>query len=445
MSIKTSRREFIRTAPALGAGVGFWIAGSASAKPPRRVSANEKLDIAMVGTANQAGWDLSQIQDQNIVALCDVDADFLAKAAEKFPHAQQYRDYRRLMDDHQRFDAVLVAIPDHQHVQAALRALKLGKHVYCEKPLAHTLHEVRLMINEAERQGVATQMGTQIHAKDNYRRVVEKIQSGAIGDVYAAHVWVGGVGYSGAPIPKQEYPVPTGLNWDVWLGPADWRHYKPKIYHPFRWRGWWDFGGGSLSDLACHYVDIVHWSLDLPHPVRVQAFGADPMPHRCPRSLRVEYDYPADGNRNALKLTWYHGGAHIKANVYERFGLPEDWSGNAILFVGTNGNLLTDYTHHILLPQDKFADYKAPTPWIPSSIGHHAEWIKACKEGTPTLCNFNYSGRLTESVLLGLVSHRAGNVPLEFDADNLLITNNRQANQYLTKQYRPGWELERIV
>ncbi len=445
MSGSTSRRDFLRTGAAMGAG--FWIAGCASSpRASRRVSANEKLNIAMVGTANQAGWNLEQIHGQNIVALCDVDADFLARAAEKFPGARQYQDYRRMLDDHASFDAVLVATPDHHHAQASLRALKLGKHVYCEKPLAHTVHETRLMIEEAKRQGVATQMGTQIHAENNYRRVVEAIQSGAIGQVTEAHVWVGGVGYSGPTrIPEEPQAVPASLNWDLWLGPASWRHYKERIYHPFYWRGWWEYGGGSLSDLACHYVDIVHWALDLGHPTRVQAYGPDPEPLRCPRSLHAVYDYPAKGRRGPLRMTWYHGGAHIREKVAERFSLPEEWTGNAILFVGTEGNLITDYGRHVLIPVEKFADYQAPAQTIAASLGHHAEWIKACKEGTPTLCNFDYSGRLTESVLLGLVSHRAGNVPIEFDAKRVVVTNHKDANQYLTKPYREGWEIERIL
>ena len=430
-----TRRSFLRHASTT-------VAATAAASPilVRAASPNEKLNIAFVGTANQARFTIGGTKSENFVAFTDVDKRFLDKAGMDFPKARLYQDYRKMLDkEHQQIDAVVVATPDHHHAPAALRALNLNKHVYCEKPLAHTVEETRKMIAAAKKAKVATQMGTQIHAGDNYRRTVELVQSGAIGTVKEAHVWIGGSGYSGARIPERKEMVPDYFNWDLWLGPAEMRDYHSKIYHPFYWRGWWDFGGGYLSDLSCHRTDLVHWALGLGVPHTVQSYGKDPMPIRTPRSLKVDYWYPATDTQPETKVTWYHGRAFFDSGLKEQYGLP-NW-GAAVLFVGDKGALISDYGRLMLLPENQFKDFSPPAQTIPKSIGHHQEWIKACKEGTPTTCNFDYSGTLTEAVLLGLVSHRVGNKKIKYDAKKGKVTNLPEANQYLTKTYRKGWEI----
>lgn len=432
---KITRRSFLRH-------VSSTVAVTAAASPylVRAASANEKLNIAFVGTANQARFTINGTKSENLVAFSDIDKRFLEKAGTDFPKSKQYEDYRQMFDkEHKNIDAVVVATPDHHHAQAALRALRLNKHVYCEKPLAHTVEETRMMIQATKKAKVATQMGTQIHATDNYRRTVELVQTGAIGTVKEVHVWIGGSGYSGARFPKEKHKVPDYLNWDLWLGPAADRQYYDKIYHPFYWRGWWDFGGGYLSDLSCHRTDLVHWALDLGLPHTVQAYGTDPMPQRTPRSLKVDYWYPPTDAQPETKVTWYHGRAFHDSGLTQKYGLP-NW-GAAVLFVGDKGHLISDYGRLMLLPEKNFKDFSPPTPTIPRSIGHHNEWIKACKEGTPTTCNFEYSGNLTEAVLLGLVSHRVGNKKIKYDAKTGKVTNLAEANQYITKPYRKGWEL----
>jgi predicted dehydrogenase len=420
-----------------------------SPKLLRAASANGKLNIACVGTASQARFSIDNLRGENLVAFADVDASNLAKAGMDFPGAKLYKDYRELFDKEQKnFEAAAVAIPDHHHAQAGLRAMALGKHLYCEKPLAHSVQEVQLMIDMAKKNKLATQMGTQIHATDNYRRVVELIQGGAIGTVKEVHVWLLGAMYQGPRLPEAADPVPPTLDWDLWLGPAATRDYHDKVYHPFNWRGWWDFGGGGTSDMACHWVDLPHWALGLRQPHTVRCTGPEPEPLRPPRSSMIEMHHAAAGDRPAVTVTWHLGGTHVdKINVYKKFNIDdknEKYRGSKTCFVGEKGILLADYGRHDLLPEEPFKDFKAPAPTIPNSIGHHAEWIKACKEGTPTTCNFEYSGALTQAVLLGIVSHRAGNVEIKFDHAKLK-TDNDKANAFLTKPYRAGWEIEKLV
>ncbi|MEX2671103.1 MAG: Gfo/Idh/MocA family oxidoreductase [Phycisphaeraceae bacterium] len=450
MSYRTNRRTFLKHATYAGAVLPL-----AMPRLTRAASANEKVNLAFVGTQGQAGFSIDHLRGENIVAIADVDANHVAARLENLkndpnnPHQPNaYADYRRMLDREQKnIDAVVVATPDHQHASPSLIAMEMGKHVYCEKPLAHTIQEARLMIESARRNNVATQMGTQIHAGDNYRRVVEAIRANVIGPVREVHVILYGGSYSGGRFGETPDAVPDHLDWDLWLGAAAERDYYSNLYHPFQWRGWWDFGGGGLSDLGCHFMDLPHWALNLGHPVSAKATGPDPMPLRTPRALMAEYRHAATADRPEVTVTWHHGGTHIDIiNVFEKYNFSnDDWRGNAILFVGDDGLLISDYGRHKLLPEDKFADYQPPAREIESSPGHHAEWIAACKGGKPALCNFDYSGKLTESVLLGLVSHRAGNVDIDFDADAVQVTNNDAANEFITKSYRKGWNVDDLV
>ena len=332
-----------------------------------------------------------------------------------------------------KIDAVVVGTTDHHHAPASLRAIRAGKHVYCEKPLTHTVHESRVIAEAAKEHGVATQLGTQIHAGDNYRRVVEIVQSGALGDVTEVHVWVG-KGWGGGDRPEGGQDPPATLSWDLWLGPAPERPYFPGRYHPANWRRWWDFGQGTLGDMACRYMDLPFWALKLRHPNRCSAEGPDLHPETCPLGLTVRYEFPEREGLPPVKFTWYDGNQIPKKVVGQR--VP----GSGVMFVGTEGHMFAGYTNYRLFPQEKFAGFQPPEQTIAPSIGHHAEWIKACKEGSPTTCNFDYSGALTESVLLGNVAYRTGK-DLEWDAKALKATNCPDADKYIRKEYRAGWEV----
>ncbi len=431
------RRTFLY----MGAGfaAGARLAGPAGAPAPsgRRVRP-EKLRIAMVGTANRAGANLDEVAGEQIVALCDVDRGYLKAAGERFPDAKRFEDYREMLSAGLDLDAVVVATPDHIHAPASTMAMRAGKHVYCEKPLTHTVQEARLMAELAREHGVATQMGTQIHAGANYRRVVELIRSGAIGKVREAHVWCGKSWSDGRF--GEVKPAPANLNWDLWLGPAPERPYCDGL-HPAQWRRFWQYGAGTLGDMACHYLDLVFWALDLKHPSRVEAWGPELHPDGTPNALKVRWDFPKTDSAEPCTLWWYDGGPRpdLFATLTAADGQPVAW-GDGHLFVGESGMILSDYNNHRLLRDGRFVEFTRPEPFIPDSIGHHAEWIKACKEGTPTTCHFGYSGPLTETVLLGVVAYRAGEA-IDWNPQLMHIRNSSAGNALIAKMYRDGWKV----
>lgn len=432
MSHKLSRRRFLQTT---SAGVAVVTSGVWSQLPAAdSKSPNGKLNLACVGTANRAGDDINGVKGENIVALVDIDDNYLNKAKSTFKDARGYNDYREMLDKEKgKIDACVIGTADHQHAPAAIRAIRNGLHVYVEKPLTHTVTEARILAEAAKKHGVVTQMGTQIHAEENYRRVVEMIQAGTIGNVTEVHVWVG-KGWGGGELPTKEDAPPATLHWDLWLGPAPVRPFAVGRYHPANWRRWWDFGQGTLGDMACHYMDLPFWALKLRHPTTCAAEGPPVHAETCPLGLTVRYEFPEREGMPACKLTWYDGNMIPKEVAGER--VP----GAGVMFVGSEGKMYADYGNYRLFPAEKFANFKPPAPSIPRSIGHHAEWIKACKDGSPTTCNFDYSGALTESVLLGNVAYRTGK-KLEWDAKTLKATNCPEADKYLTKQYRAGWEV----
>jgi predicted dehydrogenase len=399
-----------------------------------RQAANDKLNVAVIGTSGRALGNIEGVQGENIVAVCDIDDRLVDRALARFPGAKGHVDFRKMLEDQKGIDAVVVSTADHTHAPAAVMAMKMGKHVYCEKPISHSVYEARVMTETAARMKVATQMGTQIHATDNYRRVVEVIQSGAIGPVKEAHVWVG-KSWGGGERPTDTPPVPPHLHWDLWLGPAPERPYHP-TYQPANWRRWWDFGSGTLGDMACHYMDLPFWALGLSHPVSVEAEGPPVHAETCPLWLIVRYEFPARGDQPPVKVTWYDGGK--RPDRLKDEGMPR-W-GDGVLFVGEKGTMLADYNRYRLFPEESFKDFQPPEQTIPRSIGHHAEWIKACKTGSPTLCNFSYSGPLTESVLLGTVAYRSGQ-KLTWDSSAFKVTNHPEAERFLKREYRKGWTL----
>jgi predicted dehydrogenase len=435
MTNALSRRKFLQLG--LAGGAGFALLGRRPAFA--KVVANEKLNIGVIGTANRAGDDLNGVAGQNIVALCDVDDHYLAKAAARFPSAKTFSDYREMLDRND-IDAVVIGTPDHTHAVATMAALKSGRHVYCEKPLAHTISEVRAVTKEAHKRKLVTQMGTQIHAEPNYRRVVELLRGGAIGPVTEAHVWVGN-NYGNVKLPPRSAPVPSHLHYDLWVGPVDFRAYSPD-YVPFAWRNFWAFGGGSLADMGCHHIDLSHWALELEHPISVESEGPPLNPETPPPWMIARYEYagrksaPGELAKPPLKLTWYHGGK--RPPQFDDPAFPK-W-GNGSLFIGEKGMLLADYGSHKLLPEKDFAGYTPPPKSIPDSIGHHMEWIEACKGRGAALCHFEYSGPLTEAVLLGNVAFRAGQ-KIEWNSKAMKVSNSREASALLHHQYRKGWSL----
>ena len=426
-----TRRRFLQTTAAAGA-MTFW--GGRLLAEDKKVSANERVHVGIIGVAGQGEYDTNEVAKAGaaIVALCDVDENRTGKARERFPDAKVYPDFRQLLDQ-KGLDAVVIATPDHTHAVATMAALKAGLHVYCEKPLTHCVHEARVVAEMAAKQKRVTQMGTQIHASKNYRRVVELVQSGAIGPVREVHVWCE-KSWGGDDRPTTTPPIPPGLHYDLWVGPAPYRPYHP-AYVPYTWRRWWDFGGGTLADMACHHMDLPFWALKLRQPTKIRAEGPPPHPETAAKWLIVHYEFSARGDLPPVQLTWYDGGKRPAAFADGK--LPE-W-GDGSLFVGEKGMLLAGYDKHKLVPEEQFAGFTPPAPSIPDSVGHHREWLEACKNGGPTTCNFDYAGALTEAVLLGNVSYRLGK-PLTWDAKNLR-TNEPEAERFLRHEYRKPWTL----
>ena len=441
-----SRRSFLRSSAIA--------AGAATLGAPAILhaqNANDRLNIAIIGAGGRGGGNLSAVASENIVALCDVNQKNLDAAAARFPKARTCVDLRKIYDYADEFDAVVVSTCEHTHAFATLPALQLGKHVYCEKPLTHGIWEARVIQEAAAKAKVATQMGTQIHAGDNYRRVVELVQSGAIGAVREAHVWVGRA-WGWHPTaeeckkandivcvkerPEGANPIPDGLNWDLWLGPAPERPFNEVYFPGPKWYRWWDFGNGTMSDLGSHWIDLPFWALKLDRPLTIEAAGPPPHPEIAPASMQATYEYGARGDMPPVRLTWYQG--FNKPALWEEGAIPK-W-GSGALFVGDKGMLLSDYGKHVLLPEKDFADFERPEPFIPKSLGHHAEWLHACKTGEPTTCNFEYAGWLTEANHLGNVAFRLGK-KLEWDPDNLRVTNAPEAAPLIQREYRKPWKL----
>ena len=430
-----TRRHFLQRSAIVAGATALGVRAFAAAKP-RRVSPNEKLNIAVIGMGNRGGTDAQEVSSENIVALCDVDEVRLGKAAQKFPKARKYFDFRKLYDEGKDIDAVVVATTAHTHAFAVWPAIQLGKHVFCEKPLAHCVWECRFLAEEAAKAGITTQMGTQMHAQNNFRRVVEAIQAGAIGPVREVHVWVNRAWGDGSR-PTETLPVPPGLHWDLWIGPAPMRPFNPDyIEGKPKWYKYWDFGGGTLPDLGSHWNDLPWWALKLDAPLTVEAFGPPPNPETAPASYRVVYEHGPRGDMPAVKRTWYQG--EEKPPMWQEKKIPQ-WD-DGMLFIGDKGMLLSNYHKHVLLPEEKFADWKRPEPTIPNSIGHWKEWIEACKTGGPTTCNFNYSGPLTEANQLGNVAYRVGK-KIEWDPVKMKVKNCPEADKYIRLEYRKGWKL----
>ena len=464
------RRELLRAGAVAGMGLVVLRSGLLQAGQ----SPAEKLNIAVIGVAGRGGSNLGDVSSENIVALCDVNAQNLAKAAEKHPKAQTYADWRKCLEQKD-IEAVVCSTTDHTHAFVNVWAMNRGKSVYCEKPLANGVHEARLVRETylKNKDKIATQMGTQIHATDNYRRMVELIRGGAIGVPQEARVWCSRTPHGGDYLPAAG-DAPPHLNWDLWTGPSPMHPYNAGYMGGcLAWNPFWDFGSGQIGDMGSHMMDMPFWALDLKDPISCKAEGSPVSTDTLPTWLTAEWEHPANDWRPAVDVYWYDGGKKpgMPSKVFDR---EELFKG--MLFKGDKGCLLADYDYRILMPiKGDFTQYKSPKPadLIPPSKGHHKEWIDAAKTDKKTLCNFDYAGALVENNLLALVSYRLGKAQtrdlaeaakaakgkakakdqekvkeeytvgrkLAWDAAALKATGCPEADQYIQRKYRNGWVL----
>jgi predicted dehydrogenase len=437
---------------ALSAAV--WV--SASSVPGASRSANEKLNIAAIGAGGKGKVDIAGCSHENIVALCDADDERAAATYKKYPKVPKYKDYRKMLEERKDIDAVIVSTPDHHHAPASVLAMRMGKHVYCQKPLTHSIYESRRMREVAREMNVVTQMGNQGHAFDGARRIVELIRDGAIGQVREVHCWTDRPGkYWHQPVarPQMSDPVPKGLDWNVWLGPAPERPYGHReLYCPHNWRAWWDFGSGALGDMACHVVDPAFWALELGAPISAEATAEGTTPESAPTWQIIHYNFPereaAPNSRwklprklPAVTLTWYDSGKQPP----QELGDGKKLSDSGAIFVGDKGRLYSPSEYgmrHILLPQEKFFDYRGPDPYLPrnprAQNAPYIEWIAGCKGGPMSLSNFDYASRLTEAMLVGVLAVRLGK-KIEWNSDKMQATNAPEAAPIIKREYRRGW------
>jgi predicted dehydrogenase len=427
--------------------------------PSRLLGANapsNKLNIAGIGVGSMGGSNLRQCERENIMALCDVDSNYAGHTFKRYPKAKVYKDYRFMFDKQKDIDAVVIATPDHTHAVITMAAMERGKHVYCQKPLTHTIYEARKITEAARKYKVQTQMGNQGHSSEHIRLLKEWLADGAIGDVTEVHAWtdrpVGGRVWSNFAVrarPKDKPPVPETLDWDLWLGPVAYRPYHPE-YHPTKWRAWLDFGTGALGDMGCHIIDPAFWGLDLGAPESIQATSThwqkEVSSETFPRASIVRFKFPARGKRPPVKLTWYDG--RLLPPIPDALEKGRKLPASGALIIGDKGCMLHG-SHGAgglrIIPEAKMREYKRPEKTIPRVKGsHESDWLRACKEGksgTPASSNFDYGGPLTEMALLGMLAIRMKDQKLEWDAENLKFKNNEAANELLHIKYRDGWHL----
>lgn len=465
-----TRRHFIFLSTLAAGGVAL----SSCARPrPRRISPNEKLNIGVVGAAGKGASDTDHCASENIVALCDVDEAHAAGQIKKYPKARFYRDWRKMLEQEKSLDAVIVSTPDHLHGIVAATAIRMGKHVYCQKPLTQTVYEARLLRRLAREYGVVTQMGNQGSAEDGLRRAVECIQAGLIGQVREVHVWSNRpIWPQGMDRPPGEDPVPPTLDWDLWLGPAPWRPYKRDVYHPFNWRGWQDFGTGALGDMACHTANMPFRALKLGYPTEVEAWSSGMNKESFPLKSRIRFQFPAREGLAPVTFWWYDGGNPLPNNPYRHDGNnkpPREITADVEAMMGTvpgSGCILVGDKGVLFSPDDYGARFfvklkgekemvdgrnHEAVKAIPQTIERnpfpgdadkrqHLEWIAACKDGKRCYSDFEIAAYLTEIILLGCVALQVGK-RLAWDGPNMRAKNAPEAAQYIKRQYRKGWEI----
>jgi predicted dehydrogenase len=433
MPRKSNRRQFLQTSAA--ASAGLMIAGSLKADESK--SSNERIRFACIGVEGKGSSDSSDAgRNGDVVAICDVDEQRLDKAAKRFPDAKKYFDYRKMFDEMaDSFDAVTVSTPDHSHAPAAVMAMKHGKHTFCQKPLTHSIFEARRMAEVARETGVATQMGNQGTAGSGLREAAAVIQAGTLGNVSEVHVWTNRpVWAQGGPRPAPS-EVPPNLKWDLFLGPAPERPFA-KGYHPFSWRGWWDFGTGALGDMACHTMNMPFMALDLRDPISVEAETAGHNKESYPKWSVINFEFPKTDAREAVKLVWYDGGKRPDKELLDGTNPPESGS----LVIGEKGKLFSDGDYGAKFKL--LGDLEKPEVEFKRSPGHFTEWVEAIKGGDPAMSNFaDYSGGLTETVLLGNLAVWADGQRIEWDAKNLSSPNAPEVEEIVRYEYRKGWSL----
>ena len=464
---KITRRRFLGTAAAASAFtiVSRNVLGGNGNVPP-----SEKLNVAVIGTGGQGTVNIKNLleeADVQITAICDVneESDYsrfyykgvagripalkiinehYAKQTDKASQKKcaEYIDFRLMLEkEKDNIDAVLVATPDHVHAVATMAAIKAGKHVYCEKPLTHSIYEARQVAAAARQAKVATQMGNHGHSGEGIRLTVEWIRDGAIGPVRQVYGWTkAGPEWTRLEARPTDMPaVPAGLNWDLWLGPAQYRPYHP-AYAPYNWRGWWDFGTGGIGDMACHNLDPAFWALDLGHPISVESSSTPINAETTPTASIVRYQFGPRGDRPPVEVTWYDGG--LKPKRPEELEPERMMEDNGIIFVGDKGKIMCGGWGGTprIIPEAKMREYNRPAKTLPRTAGHHRDWIDACKTGRPACSNFDYAAHLTEVVLLGNVALRTGG-KIYWDGPNMKVTNVPEANQYINPTYREGWTL----
>ena len=456
-SASVPRRTFLAGAAAATAGftiVPRHVLGGQATPAP-----SDKLNIAAVGIGGMGKSNLKRCEDENIVALCDVDFGLADPVFEKYPAAKRYRDYRVMLDEQKDIDAVIVATPDHTHAVIAMAAMARKKHVYVQKPLTHSVYEARLLTETARKYGVATQMGNQGHSGEGIRLLCEWVWDGAVGPIREAHAWTNRpVWPQGIEVdrPTGTPEVPAGLDWDLWLGPARSRPYHP-TYHPAKWRAWCDFGTGSLGDMACHIVDPLFWALKLKYPVSVEAnvskywqafFEEAPSKNETyPRSSIVRFRFPAREKMPPVSLTWWDGGLMPARPAGLEPGRRMGDLDGGILLIGKKGAILANCYGESprIVPESSMKKYKRPRKTLEripeGSDGHEKDWIRACKGGKPASSNFEYSGPLSETVLMGNLAVRYPGRELFWNGEAMEVTNDPDANAYVRREYREGWHL----
>lgn len=451
-----SRRQFLGTSTSTIAAFHIVPSHVLGQNPP-----SSKLNLAFVGCGGRARANINSLQSENVVALCDVDRRPENKrdpvgAFKKFPRAKGYKDFRVMLDEMEKsIDGVVVSTPDHTHAVITMHAMRMGKHVYVEKPLAHTVGEVRAITEAARKYKVQTQMGNQGHSSERIRQVYDWVNGGFIGDVREVHAWssrpTGGASF---PVnmkrPSDTPPVPAGLDWDLWLGPAQWRPYHP-AYVPFKWRGWVDFGTGALGDMGCHILDPCFWALHLDKAETIEveatstAYDPEIIKETFPTASIIRFKFPARGKMPPLKLTWSDG--RLRPPRPDDMEPQRYFRGEGALLMGERGSILHGShgaSNARIVPETCMKAVQGQLPKktsIPLSQGHHKDWILACKGGKTASSSFSYGGPLTEMALLGMLALRKQNRLLTYDVKSMRITNDEEANQYINPPYREGWTL----
>lgn len=464
-----TRRQFIYTTTLAGVAIATRTASGA----PRKLSAGDKLNIGVVGANGKGASDTDHCASENIVALCDVDTARAAGQLKKYPKAKFYQDWREMLEKEKTLDAVIVSTPDHMHALVASTAMKMGKHIYCQKPLVQTVYEARLLRKLAKENGVITQMGNQGSAEDGLRRAVEVVQSGLIGPVRQVHVWSNRpIWPQGMDRPAGTDPVPATLNWDSWIGPAQMRPYKKDTYDNFKWRGWQDFGTGALGDMACHTANMPFRALKLGYPTEIEAATSEINKETYPLKSKIRFEFPEREGLVPATFWWYDGGNAKPNNPYTHDGSnkpPKEVTaeieemmgqvpGSGCVLIGDKGKLFSpdDYGARFFIKMNGEKDLvdgknseavKAIPQTIPrnafkgdADARQHLEWIAACKGGPTPYSNFDIAAYLTEIILLGCVAMRTGK-KLEWDGPNMVAKNAPESAQFVKRNYRKGWEI----